>query len=306
MNPTVTASLPMRRYAANVSSPFPHPVFVGGTGRSGTTVLGRLIGRHTRYAFVRVELRIHTLDGGLADLFAGRTDPETFMARVRDFWYFRTTADGQPRGIRGILPEARMEALLAAFAETVRTDEVAAGRALVTGILEPLAAEAKKPSWVEQTPTNTMAAGALYAMFPDMKLVQATRDGRDVASSVVSMGWGPKDPMSALEWWDARLREAHASTAALPEDRLLLVALEDLVGERRHKVVRDMLAFLDAPDEFGVHQYLDTEMPPSKANLGRWREGMSAKQQEAFDARFQELSAAQREAGIRGAAPEGA
>ena len=43
-------------------------VFVGGTGRSGTHILGRLLGSHARFADVPIESRFHCNKRGMPDL----------------------------------------------------------------------------------------------------------------------------------------------------------------------------------------------------------------------------------------------
>ena len=43
----------------------PELVFVGGTGRSGTTVTAELLGRHSHFADVPIECRFHCNPNGL-------------------------------------------------------------------------------------------------------------------------------------------------------------------------------------------------------------------------------------------------
>src|SRR5438034_10998275 len=55
------ASIPVADNAGNSSnSRALEPVFVGGAGRSGTTILARLIGEHSRYYTIPFEIRFHT------------------------------------------------------------------------------------------------------------------------------------------------------------------------------------------------------------------------------------------------------
>src|SRR5947207_11016977 len=82
-------------------------VFVGGTGRSGTHVLGRLIGRHSRYAGIPIEARFHCNKRGLPDLLGGRVTLAGFVEKLRDFWWHRVRIDDQPRGLYNLLTRSR-------------------------------------------------------------------------------------------------------------------------------------------------------------------------------------------------------
>jgi hypothetical protein len=61
----------------------------------------------------------------------------------------------------------------------------------------------------------------------------------------------------------------------VPEDRLLVVLLEDLVGADRERGYAELLAFLGLEDEEGTRAFFDAEMTPETAHLGRWRGQLS-------------------------------
>jgi cytidylate kinase len=48
------------------------PIFVGGTGRSGTTIVARLLAEQPGYMLIPIELRVHAAPGGLSDLLERR------------------------------------------------------------------------------------------------------------------------------------------------------------------------------------------------------------------------------------------
>jgi hypothetical protein len=55
------------------------PVFVGGTGRSGTTILARVLGQHANFSMVPVEARFIVDRHGLIDFLKGDTSLENFL-----------------------------------------------------------------------------------------------------------------------------------------------------------------------------------------------------------------------------------
>ena len=81
--------------------PVGHPppiLFVGGTGRSGTHVLAKLISRHPRLAMFPMEVRFHVEERGFPGLLAGRVSKQQFVERLRGFWW----RGFQTRRMRGL------------------------------------------------------------------------------------------------------------------------------------------------------------------------------------------------------------
>lgn len=150
-------------------------VFVGGTGRSGTTVLTHLLsaGPHLERT-VPTEVRFLTDSGGLLDLIAAgprwtramgaagaaesRADraflvgvlPERvrrrlhlvtaaeFSARMRGEWFNRDAGDGRVRGLHRGMSRRDLEAALAAFELGYPQDAVPAARQLAIDVLSLL------------------------------------------------------------------------------------------------------------------------------------------------------------------------
>src|SRR5688500_7805825 len=64
-------------------------VFIGGTGRSGTHIHSYRLDRHAHFHGVPIECRFHCNPKGLADVVAGRTEPEEFLRKLRGYWWHR-------------------------------------------------------------------------------------------------------------------------------------------------------------------------------------------------------------------------
>ena len=261
------------------------PVFVGGTGRSGTTVVARLIGSHSRYAAVTAELKFHANRGGLSDLVEGRTDLAAFIERLRSRWYVTHLPDGSVRGFRGVCRAQRFEQVVAAFEQRFPEEPVAAAGTLLRHILDPYARRCGKAGWVEQTPTSAMVGRTLVRLLPELRLVHVVRDGRDVAASVASQRWGPDDPVEAVDYWGWRLRRAHAGTDGLGPDQLLVLGLERLVTDRT-AAYDQLLHFLQLADEPSMRSFFDGQMTVTAANVGRWQALPSAR---AVDRRYRRV-----------------
>jgi hypothetical protein len=261
------------------------PVFVGGTGRSGTTITGRLLGAHPSYHVIATEVRFLTEPGGMCDLVNGRTDLATFDDRMRH----RGFDPSETTGPHVVLDEAAIEAALERLAKDLPIDPAAAGAAFTHRLLDPIATAAGKPGWVEMTPGNCRSAPTLRKLFPDLRLVHSERDGRDVACSVVPLGWGPDDLDSALDWWAASLRRARAGVAALPADRTLVVRMESLILSDRDREYARLLAFLGLDDDPAMRAYFEAAVTAERAHVGRWRTDVPADRLASFEAHYAAL-----------------
>ena len=211
----------------------PPPVFVGGTGCSGSTVVGRLIGEHPSFAFIPHQVRFHAEPWGLPGLLLDRVDIADFAARMRAAW-FEQTPRGRQGHLQRVVDEATLEAALIRFERGFGDDRLATSRQLVHDLLDPIAAAEGKPGWVEMTPRNVFHAAALLELFPDAKIIHAVRDGCDTASYLTAKGW-VADMDEGLQWWAHRYAQALRSLRGIPEESLFVLALESLVDERREE-----------------------------------------------------------------------
>lgn len=288
------------------------PVFIGGTGRSGTTIVGDLLGRTARYALVPVEIRLHTDPGGFPDLFAplerpslGRRGPyeqrlETFRDKVLGRWFKRPNRGGTPRGLQVIVGHDRLVSLLDLFERQFPLQRYRAAGRLMSGLLDPVASRAGKPAWVEMTPATANATALLSKLYPGARFIHCVRDGRDVACSIASRAWGPDTAGEALLYWANRLRDAEAQARMIPGGRILVIRLEHLVLSHREELYNMLCDFLDLHhDQGGMREFFDRVMSPSRAHIGRWRQNMDALAQQEFDRRYQELVAELRADGVR-------
>jgi hypothetical protein len=257
-------------------------VFVGGTGRSGTHVLGALLGHHSRFRNIPIESRFHCNRKGFPDLLEGRVTLEVFLDKLQHFWWHRVRVDGQPRGLYNVVRRRAFEAAVEEFEPAYARDPVSACRALFIDLLWPMAEADGKPGLVEMSSHNIRQAATLRRLFPEARFVHTVRDGRDAASSVSTMTWGPDNVIDGIDWWADRLRridvgvhgEEDGADYSLPADRLHVVVLDDLVHGDREPTYTALLGFLGLEDEQPIREFFDGRMSPSTAHKGRWAEGM--------------------------------
>src|SRR3954451_14849588 len=113
----------------------PPVVFVGGTGRSGTHVLAKLLGKHDKMALVPVEVRLHVDSDGFPGLLSGSVSKDQFLRRLRGFWW-RGFQTRRMRGLYRFVPEERFEAAVETFEADFDGDPEAACHRLFYDLLE--------------------------------------------------------------------------------------------------------------------------------------------------------------------------
>jgi hypothetical protein len=282
-------------------------VFVGGTGRSGTHVVARLLGSGDRYRMVPVEARFHCNPRGLADVVTGKATPDEFVAKLRRFWWHRVRLGGRARvrlarvasrgggkvlGLHKIVAPDRFEEAVGRFEAASGDDVVQASRELFFDLLWPLADEAGKSGLVEMSCFTIASAPGLELMFPEARFVHALRDGRDSGSSKASKRQKEHHPtgvLDGIDWWLERLRMAEEGVRGMrtPES-LHPVSLDELVSGDRESVYGGLRGFLGIDDDPVMREFLREEMSPEAAHRERWREGLDPAAQDQVQRRYEQ------------------
>lgn len=274
----------------------PAPIlFVGGTGRSGTHVVAKLVARNANYHLVPVESRFHVDRDGFPGLLAGEVSKRRFMRKMRGFWWrgFQTT---RFRGLYRFVPRERRDDALERFDRAFDDDQEAACRQLFYDLLWPVTTERgsrEARAIVEQSCDVVAEAPTLVRLFPEARFVHVVRDGRDAsASRVAQLGplVYPRTRRQGLEWWERRLRAIDRGARAIPEGRLLELGLDDfLVRGPRREAVEALAGFAGIGPGMRMRRFLRRRMSPVRANRERWRQGLSAAQQARLEARYLEV-----------------
>ena len=274
-----------------------HPLFVGGSGRSGTTIAINLLNNHSKiHSSLPREIRYLTSRFGLIDLVYGRplgleetlegirnnlvarvlpivgkSKLSLFQKNMQGSWWSEVGKKGKPRGlVQGIAKQSLDEAQKI-FIERFNSQPVDAARSLFYHLSSAQVKSLDVKYFADSTPVNMMQASYLFRLFPEARFLNMVRDGRDVAFSVAAEKWGPNDPFKALDWWANRVLTAEQALAAIPKDQRITLRLEDLVVRERESSMNLILEFLRISPEEKLKAFFDQELNQEKLHQGMWQ-----------------------------------
>lgn len=268
----------------------PPVTFVGGTGRSGTHVVARLLTRHGKLHLIPVECRFHVEQRGFPGLLAGTTSRRAFLRRLRGFWW-RGFQTNRLRGMYRFVPRERFEEAVAAFDESFEDDPETACRDLFWDLLWPTEAEGEVSGIVEQSCDTIAQAPTLHRLFPQASFVHVVRDGRDASASRVSQTRGlvyPRSRAQGIEWWERRLRAMDAGASAIPAERLAEISLDELLADPSEEALAGIFDIVRVSPGRKVRGFLEKRMSAEEANAERWRAGISESKRERLDTLYSE------------------
>jgi len=266
---------------------FPHPVFIGGFGRSGTHAIGPVVGADPRYHLVETEVRFHAVQGGLPDLLDGAISLDEFISNCWDKFWLRGFK--RPQGVHRLIERDAFEAALARFRSEYEEDEWDASRRLVRAVVDPTAERAGKPAWCELTGRSVIYAPHLVRLFPRVRFINIVRDGRAIAGGHVKKIDMTDDPVEALDKWGTMIRASHAGMSSVPAEHVLKIKLDDLVYHDREGTLQRVIDFLDVSDPEPMRALFERKITPRKAHVGQWRERMPPPEARKVDRRYRRM-----------------
>ena len=276
----------------------PPEVFIGGSGRSGTTALVDLLSCHPRLSGI-YETEFLPM---IVERFSNRATAPAQLARdvheILANW--AASLVHQPHGKRAherylhgphhVLLQ-RDEVLLAggSFASAIGrgAQRWAALRAFTRLLFYRHASLDGKPRWVNKTPNNIMALPRLLGLFPRAKMLLMVRDPRDTGLSVLTRSWGPPTLADVPKWWKASMAPALLLAPAHP-DRVRFVRFEDLVCSPEATLAQALEFIGEAADpEPILTRWRAAGLTLDPTRLGQWRAHFTDADRRAFHAELE-------------------
>ena len=236
------------------------PFFIVGCARSGTTMLQRLLNRHSQ---VCVPEETHFIP-----------------RKIKPFLnHLRHGRRQEAVELLNSLPLIQKWEVHVEVQDIAQLDgELAYARA-VHLLMSRRAARDGKPYWGDKTPWYVSEIPLLYRLFPQARFILIYRDGRDVALSVMPLRWGPNNAYSCARWWKRYIQAWQRAKPTLG-DNAFDVCYEEFIRNPEFHLQR-ICSFLDLlyEDEMLSGFVVD------RSNFGKWRNpfNMTRRELEAFE-----------------------
>src|SRR5262245_19697682 len=270
------------------------PVFIGGAGRSGTTLIVDMLGLHPRLSSIYETDFVLQLMSLVVDKPARVKTLQKDISRIMDEWtkplphrpHNKREHEKFHHGAHHILFDRPF-----AMDQTRRfLEEVASGRAatglgaLIHNLFSEHCRLDGKPRWINKTPDYVQRLPHLHELFQDLRFIHCIRDGRDIACSVITRPWGPKTVPEAAGWWKGKIQSGVQFGKAYPQ-QYLEVRYEDVVRDPAAHL-RRILAWLGEADCSAqmLEHYQGGVVSLDESRIGDWKARFSAEDLRAFAA----------------------
>ena len=224
------------------------PIFIVGTPRSGTTLTGRILGRHPDI-FIAGEMHF------FEDIYARRHelgDPsnpaamQQIFARLGTSYGRYNAAEDQERLDKLFADRNIVEQLLAANQSY---------EAFLSRFMQIQTYQAEKQRWGNHVPKEVFHIKDILSFYPQAKFIFCVRDIRDFLVSyqnrwrVATAGDSGRykrlyHPIVTSLLWKATVKQIAAGKALIPEGNTLTIQYEALVGNPT-ETVRDICQFIE-------------------------------------------------------------
>ncbi len=211
------------------------PFFIVGSPRSGTTLLERILNRHSRI-FIPPETEFFFLLENFSGI-SSENKSEKELKKLVDYYLNQYAA----RFLE--LPSNSVDILL--------TKETRSYLDVFYNLMNYLSESAKKPRWGEKTPHHIRCAKKIHDCMPKAKFINLIRDGRAVIKSRFRHPLWNDNLYSAAKTWKCDVRLSGELQKLLNDDQYHLVSYEQLVQDPK-RTIEKILNFLNEDIEEGL------------------------------------------------------
>jgi len=251
-------------------------LFIGGTGRCGTTILLDYLGNNSKiYSTIKSEIKVLTATNGLLNSHDKQT--------LNDFNYYidqsiLNKTDGQNAFINSIKHNDIIEMLKELnksfkvnSKESIKDFYLACfyKQNIIKNNIKYLA---------DSTPETIMNSDRINNIFPDSKFIHMIRDGRDSGYSdyLIMKDYKfsnrIKNEFDGLNHWHQRIIKYFNSIKKLDNNKYINIRVEDFVVNNSKNEIEKIINFLEIEDELQMKSFYLNNVKKSSMSIGKWQE----------------------------------
>ena len=249
------------------------PILIVGCQRSGSTLLGSLLGGHPQIITIpEAQFFVDCMPDDLNNT----TNATQLMASIKAHYRFKIWNYSVPEYPQDHANYKQVfEWLVKSYACSQLKND-------------PLA-------WIDHQPGHVKHIGKIRKMYPNLKVIHIIRDGRAVANSIVPLDWGPNSINRAAYYYEQRIGFGLAAEQFLGPKHALQIKYENLITQPDVclKKICEFIGFdycremlkangLAVP-EFTKSQHALVGGEICNARIDGWRTELPVRQQEIFE-----------------------
>ncbi|MFK8021746.1 MAG: sulfotransferase [Pseudomonadales bacterium] len=255
------------------------PFFIFGCGRSGTSLLSRMISSHPNLT-VPLESHIFNSFSALEGYYGDLSQRPNRLRLIEDIL--------STQAIQGW----QLEASIDDIERCVKSPDLGG---VFDAIMQSWTSSKNKKRWGEKTPRHVFHWDDIHRHYPNAKIVHIVRDGRDVALSFMDARFGPKTSYMGAVYWKHYLQKVRQLQVA--ESNVLEVHYEDLLADPETTLTAvceflgeeysdDMLRFYDNSLLYTTdsRNRVNLQSALMQSNTCKWRDQFSDADLERFEA----------------------
>lgn len=257
------------------------PFFIFGCGRSGTSLLSRMLNQHSHLA-VPYESHLFNTFFPLLKYYGNLSEEKNRRRLISDILMTDVMNDWKPKlNITEILSSVKENSFGGIF----------------DSILTTWASKNNKIRWGEKTPHHVDYWDKISQKWPCAKVIHIYRDGRDVALSLKNARFGPKTIYANAYYWKNYLERVNQLKNKIEPTKFFEMSYENLLENPETELKKlcdflgedfeqSMLEFYKNKNEYKTDDQNRQNLmkPVIKNNSEKWRTEMSKKELRVFEA----------------------
>ena len=186
------------------------PIFIGGCPRSGTTMLGSMIGSMPSCIVTPESIfKQHCLTK--LDQLGSISNAEFLKIITLEMPFWNLQLDNK------------------IFPQIITNENVISSINIVIQQYADSKSKKNVKYWIDHTPPNIISSLLLGKYYPEAKFIHLVRDPRAVANSAIPRAWGPNSPKQFTNWWKEHIAEG-LKTEQHFKEKCIRVIYEDLLS----------------------------------------------------------------------------